>query len=136
MKTGVGSHQGGTSLIFDGTGDDRSDGRQRVAFMCDQREVITLADVDNPGLNSRPDQDTVVRWLSTPARIEGTAIQHDPELGIAGHHHGLPGSKVRVDKFEAISGHRDLSPCPGWPLRPRRPQLHPGRGTRRRGLSV
>ena len=66
----VGAHQRRTPFIIQRTLDIAPNGRKRVLLGGDEVEVVSFAGVDDPRLDTAPEQDTVVGRLTTTARVE------------------------------------------------------------------
>ena len=84
------SHESGSSLILDRAGNDRAGWRQRIVLVRDERELVALTNINDVGLYSTPEQNTVIRWLAAAARVKRTAIENDAKIGIAGQNDRFP----------------------------------------------
>ena len=133
------SHESSSSLILDRARDDRTGRRQRIVLVRDKRELVTLTNINDAGLYSTPEQNTVIRWLAAAARVKGTAIENDAKIGVAGQNDRFPRPQIRISEFEptcAFVATQDLSPYPDSRRQPRQRRQPLGRGIRLRAQWV
>src|SRR5215468_8062430 len=98
----MGAHQHAASLVLDRARHVRADGRRWVTLDGDEVEIVALAGAGDTRLDTAPEQNAVVGWLATAARIERRTIQHDAALGVAREHRAGPFAKRGIGKVEPL----------------------------------
>ena len=85
MQSGVSAHERRAPRVVDRALHRGAQRGQRVALSGNQPHVIGVARADDAGLHATPQEHAVVGWLTTTARVEGRAIEHDALLRVDRH---------------------------------------------------
>jgi len=101
MQAGVGTHQRGPAVVFEGAADGGPRRGYRVAFGRDQVQVIAFAGADDGCLQRRPRAARRDPAADRRRRVEGRAVKDDAVL--AGRQHGrVPLAQALVVEFEPV----------------------------------
>src|SRR5215211_1426107 len=80
VHTRMSTHQQASTLVIEGSPDSHSRRRQRVVLMRNEVDVVSQPRAHDAGLDTAPEQHTLVRRLPAATRVERRPVEHDAVL--------------------------------------------------------